>query len=314
MRAQRVNSSSPGICFRMYPQSLYEGGMAEVRCPGVVEANLSHLCFSSRELPLEPALAKALIASCEFDCVSELLTIAAMLTGNAAKKPQNEEAALTHRRPLLHPEGDHLTLINIFNAYIQHNEDEGWCAKNYLNGSALRLAAVIREELLEVMQRIELPVSPPAFGSQDNGNNIKRALISGFFLKVAHDVDGSGNYLLLTHRHVAHLHPFSSYLCRKPLPAPPSWVLYHDFTISHDNCIRTASEIHPHMLVELAPQYYLGNLPASEGRDLLMELRQSLAPPNAQGGREAEGDGQSQDPDQASEPRNQYSTEMCAIQ
>ncbi|KAI1904634.1 hypothetical protein AGOR_G00007710 [Albula goreensis] len=365
MRAQRVNSSSPGICFRMYPQSLYEGGMAEVRCPGVVEANLSHLVlllkrldiadmgqckFLDRpapealmqaledldylaaldddgnlsevgiimsELPLEPALAKALIASCEFDCVSELLTIAAMLTAPSCfviPQPQNEEAALTHRRPLLHPEGDHLTLINIFNAYIQHNEDEGWCAKNYLNGSALRLAAVIREELLEVMQRIELPVSPPAFGSQDNGNNIKRALISGFFLKVAHDVDGSGNYLLLTHRHVAHLHPFSSYLCRKPLPAPPSWVLYHDFTISHDNCIRTASEIHPHMLVELAPQYYLGNLPASEGRDLLMELRQSLAPPNAQGGREAEGDGQSQDPDQASEPRNQYSTEMCAIQ
>lgn len=35
-------------------------------------------------------------------------------------------------------------------------------------------------------------------------------------------------------------------------------------------------------LVELAPQYYLGNLPPSDGRDLLMGLRQSLFPPDEQ--------------------------------
>lgn len=66
-------------------------------------------------------------------------------------------------------------------------------------------------------------------------------------IQVAHDVDGLGNYLLLTHRHVAHLHPFSSYLCRQPRPNPPSWVLYHEFTISRDNCIRIASKVHPQM-------------------------------------------------------------------
>ncbi|KAA0716225.1 ATP-dependent RNA helicase DQX1 [Triplophysa tibetana] len=247
------------------------------------DGNLSEVGIIMSELPLEPLLAKALIAACEFDCVSELLTIAAMITAPPCfitPPPNKEEAAATHRRPLLHADGDHMTLINIYNAYLEHNEDEVWCRTNFLNASALRLAVVIRAELLEVMQRIELPVSSPAFGCQDNCTNIKRALISGFFLKVAHDVDGLGNYLLLTHRHVAHLHPFSSYLCRRPKLNPPSWVLYHDFTISHDNCICVVSEIHPQMMVELAPQYYLGNLPASEGRDLLMELRQSLCPPD----------------------------------
>lgn len=249
------------------------------------DGNLSEVGIIMSELPLEPLLAKALIASCEFDCVSELLTIAAMLTAPSCflTPPLNkEEAAATHRRPLLHTEGDHMTLINIYNAYLEHNEDEVWCRTSFLNASALRLAVTIRGELLEVMQRIELPVSPPAFGFQDNSTNIKRALISGFFLKVAHDVDGLGNYLLLTHRHVAHLHPFSSYLCRRPQLDPPAWVLYHDFTISHDNCICVISEIHPQMLVELAPQYYLENLPASDGREILMELRQSLFPPDEQ--------------------------------
>lgn len=67
---------------------------------------------------------------------------------------------------------------------IVDNQDEMWCATNFLSHAALRLAVVIRTELLEVMQRIELPVSPPAFGCQDNCTNIKRALISGFFLRV----------------------------------------------------------------------------------------------------------------------------------
>lgn len=33
---------------------------------------------------------------------------------------------------------------------------------------------------------------------------------------------------------------------------------------------------HPCRLVELAPQYYLSNLPPSESRDLLMELREKV--------------------------------------
>ncbi|XP_075936117.1 ATP-dependent RNA helicase homolog DQX1 isoform X2 [Anarhichas minor] len=358
MRTERVNSHLPGLCLRLYPQSLYEDGMEEAHCPGVVEENLSHLVlllkrldiadmgqckFLDRpapealmqaledldylaaldddgnlsevgiimsELPLEPPLAKALIAACEYDCVDELLTIAAMLT-----EPSREEAVVTHWRPLMHAEGDHMTLIHIYNTFIEHNQDEVWCTTNFLSHAALRLAVVIRAELLEVMQRIELPVSPPAFGCQDNCTNIKRALISGFFLKVAHDVDGSGNYLLLTHRHVAHLHPFSSYLCRQPCPKPPSWVLYHEFTISCDNCIRIASEVHPQMLVELAPQYYLGNLPSSDGKELLMELRQSLEPPLCEPDQGSDEHSRThRDADGTAETHSQSGTELCVVQ
>lgn len=273
------------------------------------DGNLSEVGIIMSELPLEPSLAKALIAACEYDCVDELLTIAAMLTAPscfATVDPSKEEVAVTHWRPLMHNEGDHMTLINIYMAFIEHNQDEAWCIANFLSYAALRLAAVIRAELLEVMQRIELPVSPPALGCEDNCTNIKRALISGFFLKVAHDVDGSGNYLLLTHRHVAHLHPFSSYLCLQPCPKPPSWVLYHEFTISRDNCIRIASEVHPQMFVELAPQYFLGNLPSGDGKELLMELRQSMelhsqdAPSDEH--RDTEG------------THSQSSTELCLLQ
>ncbi|KAM9580368.1 ATP-dependent RNA helicase DQX1 [Guaruba guarouba] len=244
------------------------------------DGNLSEVGIIMSEFPLDPQLAKALIASCEFDCVEEMVSLAAMLTASPCFLPpatHMEEAVAMHRRALLHPDGDHFTLINIFNAFQQHEADEGWCRKHAVSAAALRLAGIVRAELLEVMQRIELPVSPPAFGTDANVHNIQRALISGYFLKVARDIDGSGNYVMLTHKHVAHLPPACCYLLRQPPRRLPPWVLYHEFTISQDNCLRVVSEIQPQMLVALAPQYYLSNLPPSESRDLLMALREEVA-------------------------------------
>lgn len=43
--------------------------------------DLSDLGVILSEFPLPPELAKALLAACEFDCVDEMLTLAAMLTG-----------------------------------------------------------------------------------------------------------------------------------------------------------------------------------------------------------------------------------------
>lgn len=45
------------------------------------DGDLSDLGVILSEFPLPPELAKALLASCEFDCVDEMLTLAAMLTG-----------------------------------------------------------------------------------------------------------------------------------------------------------------------------------------------------------------------------------------
>lgn len=45
------------------------------------DGDLSEIGIIMSEIPLDPQMAKALLASCEFDCVSEMLTIAAMLSG-----------------------------------------------------------------------------------------------------------------------------------------------------------------------------------------------------------------------------------------
>lgn len=152
---------------------------------------------------------------------------------------------------------------------------EKWCHDYFLNCSALRMADVIRAELLEIIKRIELPYAEPAFGSKENTLNIKKALLSGYFMQIARDVDGSGNYLMLTHKQVAQLHPLSCYSVTKKMP---EWVLFHKFSISENNYIRIASEISPELFMQLVPQYYFSNLPPSESKDILQQVMAHLSP------------------------------------
>uniref|UniRef100_A0A8C6K0P4 Uncharacterized protein n=1 Tax=Melopsittacus undulatus TaxID=13146 RepID=A0A8C6K0P4_MELUD len=253
------------------------------------DGNLSELGIIMSEFPLDPQLSKSILASCEFECVDEMLTIAAMVTAPHCflhAPPGTEEIALTCWRKFSHPAGDHFTLINVFNAFkeastnstSQYYSTEKWCRDYFLSSSALRMAEIIRAELVEIMKRIELPISEPGFGSKENILNIKKSLLSGYFMHIARDVDGSGNYLMLTHRQVAQLHPFSSYYNSRKIP---EWVLFHEFSISEDNSIRVVSEISPDLFVELVPQYYFSNLPPSESKDILQEVINHLSPASA---------------------------------
>lgn len=45
------------------------------------DGNLSEFGIIMSEFPLDPQLSRSILASCEFDCVDEMLTIAAMVTG-----------------------------------------------------------------------------------------------------------------------------------------------------------------------------------------------------------------------------------------
>ncbi|XP_041818483.1 DEAD/H (Asp-Glu-Ala-Asp/His) box polypeptide 32a [Chelmon rostratus] len=244
------------------------------------DGNLSEIGIIMSEIPLDPQMAKALLASCEFDCVSEMLTIAAMLSAPSCflEPPagMTHEAVQCHRK-FQHPEGDHFALINIYNAFKQSQREqyfsaEKWCQDYFLDHSALKTAEAIRSELTDTLNRIELPISEPSFGTKTNTQNIKRALLAGFFMQIARDVDGSGNYFILTHKHVAHVHPLSSYGAQSHKLGLPEWVVFHDYTLSENNCMRTVSEISPKVFIQMAPLYFFYNLPPSESKDILQDM------------------------------------------
>ncbi|KAF7220394.1 putative pre-mRNA-splicing factor ATP-dependent RNA helicase DHX32 isoform X2 [Nothobranchius furzeri] len=244
------------------------------------DGNLSEMGIIMSEFPLEPQMAKTVLASCEFDCVSEVVIIAAMLTAPScfgAPPVDLKPEAIQSYVKFQHPEGDHFTLINIYKAFKQLQQDpycneERWCQDLFLNHAALLVADALHSELTDTLKRIELPISAPAFGSRTNTINIKRALLAGFFMQVARDVDGSGNYFILTHKHVAQIHPLSAYGAKSPKLGLPEWVLFHEHTFSEDNCLRTLTHITPEEFVQMVPQYFFYNLPSSESKDILQSI------------------------------------------
>ncbi|XP_052369965.1 putative pre-mRNA-splicing factor ATP-dependent RNA helicase DHX32 isoform X3 [Oncorhynchus keta] len=244
------------------------------------DGNLSEIGIIISELPLDAQMAKALLASCEFDCVNEVVTIAAMLSAPSCflEPPvgRTQEVQQCHRK-FRHPEGDHFTLINIYNAFKYSQREtyfgvEKWCQDYHLNHRALQTADAIRSELTDILKRIELPISETSFGTKTNTLNIKRALLAGFFMQIARDVDGSGNYFMLTNRHMAQVHPASSYGAKAHQLGFPEWVLFHEYTLSGNHGIRTVSEISPAVFIQTAPQYFYYNLPPSESKDLLQHI------------------------------------------
>jgi pre-mRNA-splicing factor ATP-dependent RNA helicase DHX15/PRP43 len=71
------------------------------------------------EFPLDPQLAKMLIAAPKFRCPNELLSIVAMLSiPNVFLRPNDQRKQADEAKArFAHPDGDHLTLLNVYHAY-----------------------------------------------------------------------------------------------------------------------------------------------------------------------------------------------------
>ncbi|XP_018417608.1 PREDICTED: putative pre-mRNA-splicing factor ATP-dependent RNA helicase DHX32 isoform X2 [Nanorana parkeri] len=261
------------------------------------DGNLSEFGIIMSEFPLDPQLSKSILAACEFDCVDEMLTLAAIVTAPSCfleSHVTNDDAKLSSRMKFLHPAGDHFTLINIYREYNQIRKNhfrpdiiERWCQDHLLDYTALEMACVIRGELLDIMKRLELPVSEPAFGTDENVLNIKKSLLSGYFMQIARDVDGLGNYIMLIHKQVGQLHSDSGYCLNHIIP---EWVLFHEFSVADRSCIRVATEISPELFMQMVPPYYYSNLPPSESKEILEKAMECMTnigtpedPPEDQG-------------------------------
>lgn len=89
-------------------------------------------------------------------------------------------------------DGDHLTLLNAFHAWKQHNEDPNWSWDNFLNQRALKMADNIRNQLVRTCTRLGLRMVSNDFNSKDYYPSIRKAILTGFFSQVRGGVVGGG--------------------------------------------------------------------------------------------------------------------------
>ncbi|CAE6478517.1 unnamed protein product [Rhizoctonia solani] len=219
------------------------------------------------EFPLDPQLAKMLIVSPEFKCSNELLTIVAMLSvPNVWLRPNNQRKEADAAKQLLTvPDGDHLTLLNVYNNYYNNKDDKNWCWNNYLSQRALQQAENVRNQLERTMERFDLDLV--SLNDQRKSSPlIRQALVCGFFMQVAHKGE-KNSYVTIKDNQVVGLHPSCG------LDSTPEWVLFNEFVLTTRPFIRTVIEIRPEWLLEHAGMYYdLKTFPDSEAKRSLLRV------------------------------------------
>jgi ATP-dependent RNA helicase DHX8/PRP22 len=120
------------------------------------EGLLTRLGRKMADFPMEPQLAKMLIASVDLECSEEILTIVAMLTGaqNVFYRPKEKQAQADSKKAKFHqPEGDHLTLLAVYNGWKASKFSNPWCYENYIQARSMRRVQDVRKQLLGIMDR-----------------------------------------------------------------------------------------------------------------------------------------------------------------
>lgn len=101
-------------------------------------------------------------------------------------RPRDQaEIADREKAKFAHPDGDHITLLNVFNTFKAKDMDTNWCWNTYLNFRALKQANDIREQLIRILasQRWSLDSAPTSH--PDYYTNIKKAVLAGYFMQTA---------------------------------------------------------------------------------------------------------------------------------
>ncbi|KAI8898230.1 P-loop containing nucleoside triphosphate hydrolase protein [Globomyces pollinis-pini] len=212
------------------------------------EGLLTRIGRKMAEFPLDPALAKMLMFSVDLGCSEEMLTIVAMLTAqNVFYRPKDKQSQADTKKAKFHqPEGDHLTLLTVYNGWKASNFSNGWCHENYIQNRSMRRAQDIRKQLLGIMDRYRQDI----VSCGRNYDTVRKAICGGYFRHAAKK-DAQEGYKTLVEGTPVYVHPSSALFNKQP-----EWVLYHELVMTTKEYMREVITIEPKWLTEVAPNFF----------------------------------------------------------
>lgn len=219
------------------------------------DGNLTQLGRLASEFPLDPALAVMLVTSPEFYCSNEILSITALLSvPQVFVRPHAQRKRADEMKNLFaHPDGDHLTLLNVYHAFKSadaQQDPKQWCHDHFLSLRSLQSADNVRMQLQRIMEREEIDLVSTPFEDKKYYENIRRALVAGFFMQVAKkESTGKSMYITVKDNQHVLLHPSTV------LSHDAEWVLYNEFVLTTKNYIRTITAVKPEWLLVGSPLY-----------------------------------------------------------
>lgn len=212
------------------------------------EGLLTRLGRKMADFPMEPALAKVLIASVDTGCSEEMLSIVAMLSVQSVfYRPKEKQQQADQKKAKFHdPHGDHLTLLNVYNGWKTSRFSDPWCFENYIQKRQIMRAKDVRQQLLQIFTRYKHQV----ISCGRNTVKVRQALCSGFFRNSARK-DPQEGYKTLIEGTPVYMHPSSALFGK-----PAEHVVYHTLVLTTKEYMHCATVIEPRWLVEAAPTFF----------------------------------------------------------
>eukprot|EP00761_Pharyngomonas_kirbyi_P001515 gb/GECH01001519.1/.p1 GENE.gb/GECH01001519.1/~~gb/GECH01001519.1/.p1 ORF type:complete len:779 (+),score=163.76 gb/GECH01001519.1/:1-2337(+) len=232
--------------------------------------SLTELGQRMARLPLEPTFALALLKSDEFGCVSEMLSICAMLSvDNVFFTPyeQRDEASrIRSKFSSIH--GDHFYLLSVFEQFEESQQSSEWCRSNFINYRAMLKVIDVRRQLEAYLADIGIyPMNSdrnyshgrvthsPAPLHAHHTSQIRRCLTSAFFLNAARRVRRTW-YRTIQEGQEVRLHPSSCLLNNTSATTLPDVIVFTQMVKTSKTFVRDVCAVEPDWLVELAPNTY----------------------------------------------------------
>jgi ATP-dependent RNA helicase DDX35 len=168
----------------------------------------------------------------------------------------------TSRRKFAAEEGDHLTLLNAYQAFVTKGRKESkFCRDNHLNFKSMTRAVSIRAQLKRYLERFGINIDetlsnnvnkqPLAAGGPNKAEQIRRCLTAGFFAHAA-KMQPDGTFRNVAGGTILHAHPSSLMFNRKA-----DWVIFHEvMEMGNKTFIRDITKIEKGWLLEYAPDFY----------------------------------------------------------
>ena len=146
------------------------------------------------DFPLDPQMTKMLITGGQkFSCTNEMCTIAALLSVPVIfiRPREGQKESDAAKAQFNHQDGDHLTLLNAYHAYVNNGANKDWCWENYLNFRSLQSAGNVRNQLVNLCTRNRVPLVSPIDGDGTSkpgtysyNNRVRKAILAGYFMQV----------------------------------------------------------------------------------------------------------------------------------
>lgn len=213
---------------------------------------LTKLGRQMAEFPTDPMLARSILAADKQGCVEEVLSIIAMLGESASLfyRPKDKKmlADSARARFTIKEGGDHFSLLNIWNQWVDSDFSYVWARENFLQQRSLTRARDVRDQLAKLCDRVEVTIT--SVGAQDLVP-IQKSLTAGFFPNAARLQKGGDSYRTVKNSMTTYLHPSSTLF-----EANPKWIIFYELVLTSREYMRGNLPIQAEWLAEAAPHYH----------------------------------------------------------